>query len=221
MGWMTFPKECDVRSCSVFGDSVCCDSEADCFVCEAPNAWCHDMPEIWGNSVSEYVNYVGHIPDCVDHAIPDDVDGYPEGMLPSEAVCVVTDDMTYQEKIEALSGTIYDYDDVCDNLPDYFDYDDPYDCEELCGFDGSVECVMIPVNQMVVRLSYPKLGSVTCQMVLCPHRNRILTLSPDSDRPGETESHRTEFVLDSVTSSPMLCTHQNRRTPKWETDRPQ
>ena len=29
---MTFPKECDVWSRSVFGDSVCCDSEADRFV---------------------------------------------------------------------------------------------------------------------------------------------------------------------------------------------
>ena len=32
--------------------------------------------------------------------------------------------------------------DVCDNLPDYFDYDEPYDCEELCGFDGLVEWEM-------------------------------------------------------------------------------
>ena len=136
---MTFPKECDVRSRSVFGDSVCCDSEVDYFVCEVPNAWCHDMPEIRGDSVYEYVNYVGHSPDCVDRTVLDDVDGYPEGMLHSELVCIVTDDMPYQGKIEALSGTIYDYDDVCDNLPDY---DEPYDCEELCGFDGSVECGM-------------------------------------------------------------------------------
>ena len=38
----------------------------------------------------------------------------PVGTLPSESLCVVTDDMTYQERIEALSGTIYDHDDVCD-----------------------------------------------------------------------------------------------------------
>ena len=49
---MTFPKECDVWSRLVFGDSVCCDSEADCFGCEAPNAWFHDMPKIWGDSES-------------------------------------------------------------------------------------------------------------------------------------------------------------------------
>ena len=63
----------------------------------------------------------------------------PVETLPSEPLCVVTDDMTYQEKIEALSGTMYDYDDVCDNRPHYFDYDDPY---ELYGCDGSVECGM-------------------------------------------------------------------------------
>ena len=44
----------------------------------------------------------------------------------------------YQERIEAISGTIYDYDDVCDNRPDYFDFDDPYDYE-LYGCDGPVE----------------------------------------------------------------------------------
>ena len=67
--------------------------------------------------------YVDHGPDCVDLAVPDDIDGYPEGTFSSEPVCVITDYMTYQEKIEALNGTMYDYDDVCDNLPDYFDYE--------------------------------------------------------------------------------------------------
>ena len=52
---MMFPKECDVGSRSVFGDSVSCDSEADYFGCEAPNAWCHDIPEIRGDSVCEYL----------------------------------------------------------------------------------------------------------------------------------------------------------------------
>ena len=47
--------------------------------------------------------------------------------------------MTYQERIEALSGTIYDYDDVNDNQPGYFDYDDPCDYEEWCGWDDPVE----------------------------------------------------------------------------------
>ena len=43
------------------------------------------------------------------------------GTLSSEPLCVITDDITYREKIEALSGTIYDYDDVNDNRPGYFD----------------------------------------------------------------------------------------------------
>ena len=66
-------------------------------------------------------------------------DDYPVETLSSEPLCMITDDMTYQEKIEALSGTIYDYDDVCDNRLDYFDYDDSYDDEELYGYDGLVE----------------------------------------------------------------------------------
>ena len=50
------------------------------------------------------------------------------GTLSSEPLCVITDDMTYKKRIEALSGTIYDYDDVNDNRPGYFDY-----YEEWCG----------------------------------------------------------------------------------------
>ena len=53
----------------------------------------------------------------------------------SEPLCAIMDDMTYQEKIEALSGTIYDYDDVIGNQPGYFDYDGPQDYEEWC--DGN------------------------------------------------------------------------------------
>ena len=60
-------------------------------------------------------------------------------MFSSDPSCVDTDGMTYQEKIEILSGTMYDYDDYCDKLPDYFYYDEPYDWEELHGFDGPVE----------------------------------------------------------------------------------
>ena len=62
-------------------------------------------------------------------------DEYPFRTLLSEPLCVITDDMTYQDKIEALSGTIYDYDDVIDHTPGYFDCDDPQDFEEWCGWD--------------------------------------------------------------------------------------
>ena len=64
------------------------------------------MPVIRGDSVCEYVNYMGHNPDWVDCALPDYVDGYLEGTPPYELICVITDYMTYQEKIEALNGTI-------------------------------------------------------------------------------------------------------------------
>ena len=62
----TFLRECDVRSRSIFGDAVCWDGEADCFVCEAPSAWCHDMVGVRDDYVCEYVNYVGLDPDCID-----------------------------------------------------------------------------------------------------------------------------------------------------------
>ena len=59
---MTFPKECDVRSGSEslqsrsgVGGSGCCDSEVDYFGCEVPNAWCHNIPEIRGDSMCEYI----------------------------------------------------------------------------------------------------------------------------------------------------------------------
>ena len=50
--------------------------------------------------------------------------------------------MTYQEKIEILSGTMYDYDDYCDSCPDYCDYDEPGDWDDDYGFVGLVECDM-------------------------------------------------------------------------------
>ena len=77
---------------------------------------------------------------------------------------------------------MYDYDDVCDNLPDYFDYDEPYDCE-LCGFNGLVECG---------RCYDPCESDVSGgETILSGDGDR--PLSPDSDPPGETESHRTKF----------------------------
>ena len=87
--------------------------------------------------------------------------------------------MTDQQKIEALSGTIYDYDDVCDNLPDYFDYNDPYDYEEFIVLmvRWKVKCVMTLADRMllVARLSSPKIGLVTGQLAL---GSRLETDSP-------------------------------------------
>ena len=43
--------------------------------------------------------------------------------------------MTYQEKVEALGGDSYDFDDAVDYQPGYFDYDDPRDYEEWCDWN--------------------------------------------------------------------------------------
>ena len=98
---MTFLQKCVVRDCSVFDGSVYCDSEMDCGDCASPDAWCQEMPEIRDNSVCQYVNCVGSDPDFVDRTVPEGGDD-----CPVELLCVITDDMTYQERIEALSGTI-------------------------------------------------------------------------------------------------------------------
>ena len=136
---MTLLQECVVRDPSVFDGSVYCDSEMDCSDCASPDAWCRKMPEIRDDLVCQYVNYVGCDPDCVDRTVPEGGDDCPFGTLSSEPLCVITDDMTYQEKIEALSATIYDYDDVNDNRPGYFDCNDPCDYEEWCSWDDPVE----------------------------------------------------------------------------------
>ena len=186
------------------------------------------MPEVWGDSGCEYVNYVGYSPDCVDRAVLDDSDGCPEGTLPSVPVCVVTDDMTYQEKIEALSGTMYDYDDVCDNLPEYFDCNKPDDWEELSGFDGPVECGVCCGPCQTDVSDGGTIGSVTCHIVLCSLRNRILPELEANPPPGmqtnlsrlllttwERPNHtRPSLVLDLVTISPTSRTHRHRMIPK-------
>ena len=89
---------------------------------------CHPMvsgdARVLGQFVCQYVNCVGCDPDFVDRTVPEGGDDYPVATLSSEPICVITDDMTYQERMEALSGTIYDHNDVIDNQPGYFDYDD-------------------------------------------------------------------------------------------------
>ena len=57
------------------------------------------------------------------------------GTLLSGPLCPVTDDMTYWEKLEALGGDSYDYDEGVDSQPGSFDYDDPRDYEEWCDWN--------------------------------------------------------------------------------------
>ena len=111
---MIFQQEGVVRNRSVSNGSVYGDSEMDCGDCASPIAWCQEMPEICDNSNCQYINFVGCDPHCVDRTVLEGGE---------------------KEKIEAMSGTIYDYDDVIDNQPGYFDYDDPCDYGEWCAWD--------------------------------------------------------------------------------------
>ena len=143
----------------------------NCGDCASPNAWCQEMPEICDDSNCQYIiiNYMGCDSDCVDRTVLEGGDDYPVGTLSSAPLCVITDDMTCQEKIEALSGAIYDYDDVIDNQLGYFYYDDPYDYEEWCAWDdpGKVERVVIPTDWMLLMagLSSPGFDQVSGQTV--------------------------------------------------------
>ena len=75
----------------------------------------------------------------MDYAVPADNYTCSFETLLSEPLCAVMDDMTCQERIEALSGTVYDYDDVIDNQPGSFDYDDQCDYEEWCGWNDPAD----------------------------------------------------------------------------------
>ena len=86
----------------------------------SPDPWGQEMPEICNDSNCQYINYVSCDTDNVNQTVLEGGDDYPVGMLSSEPLRNIMDDMTYQENIEALSGTIYDYDDVIDNQLGYF-----------------------------------------------------------------------------------------------------
>ena len=114
--------------------------------------------------------------------------------------------MTYQEKIEALSGTIYDYDDVSDNQPGYSDYDDSYYYEEWYGCDGTVEGEMcyVPYRSDIAGggtiFSQAWSGDRSTDVVFAPKLtdtevgDRPSTIEPD--RPADkTDSYRTAFGL--------------------------
>ena len=71
----------------------------DCGDCTSPDAWCWEIPEICDDLNCQYINYVGCDPDCVNQTILKGCDDYPVGTLSSEPICIIMDDMTYQEKI--------------------------------------------------------------------------------------------------------------------------
>ena len=136
-GEITLQQEYVVRDCLAVDGSVSGDCQMGCGDCVSATTWCQGTLGVCDKSGWQCVAYVSYDPDCGDHPVTKDDDGNPFRTMTvlAEPFCVVTDYMTYQERIEALSGTIYDYDDVLDNTPDYFDYDDHRDYEEWCGWN--------------------------------------------------------------------------------------
>ena len=91
------------------------------------------------DSIYEHVNYVGCGPDGDEPLVPEDNDDCPIKLLLSEPLCEITEDMTYQEKLGALSGTIYDYDDVNDKRQEYLEYEYQRDCECWGAWDNPMQ----------------------------------------------------------------------------------
>ena len=106
--------------------------------------------------------------------------------------------MTYQEKIDIIRGSVYDYDDYCDSCPDYFDYDEPNDFDDGYGFVGPVEykmcCVFVDRMAPVMKTHRP-------------HQDIIARLTPVT-RPTHTE-------LCSATRSPVLFMHLDLIRTEW------
>ena len=94
---------------------------------------------VWGGSVSAYVDYSGDPQNYLNCDELGGCDGCPGVTLLAEPVEVVEEGMTYQEKIDILSGSVYDYDDYCDNCPIYFDYEYPGYFDDGHGFVEPVE----------------------------------------------------------------------------------
>ena len=130
---------CVVRDDSVIDDPEYSNGEMTGGCCVSPGVWCQEMPQIQNDSDCHYVDHVRCVLVGMDYAVL--ADGYTCSfeMLLSEPLCAVTDDMTCQENIEALSGTVYDCDDVNDNQLGYFDYDDQRDYEEWCGWNDPAD----------------------------------------------------------------------------------
>ena len=97
--------------------------------------------------------------------------------------------MTFWDRCGARDGSVYDYDDYCDDSPDYFDYDEPGDfdcCPDLYGLMGPDEC------ELCHDLHRP-------DGVYCVHR-RDADVMPYVTGAGD----KTKYVLSLIRSSELL-----------------
>ena len=100
----------------------------------SPGVWCRERTRIQNDLDCQYVNYVSCDPVGMGCTVPADGCAGSFGILLSGLLCPVTDDMTNWEKLEALGGDTYDYDEGL-SQPGSFDYDDPRDYEEWCDWN--------------------------------------------------------------------------------------
>ena len=101
-------------------------------LCDSGVVSCGDRvsPAVWRirNALDcQYVNYVSCGPVGRRCALPAVGCTGSFGTLLSGPLFPVTNDMTYWEKLEALGGDSYDYDEGVGSQPGSLDYDDPRD----------------------------------------------------------------------------------------------
>ena len=93
-------------------------------------------------SVYDCDDYCDDSPGYWDNDEPGHFVVYPDVTLLADPVGVVIDGITFQERCDVLSDSVYDNDDYCDDTPDYFDCDKPGDfdgCPDVYGFIGPDE----------------------------------------------------------------------------------
>ena len=90
----------------------------------SPAVWCRERTQIRNALDCQYVNYVSCGPVSRGCAVP--ADGCTGSFLLSERFCPVADDMTYWEKLEALGGDSYNYNERVDSQPGVIGSDVPW-----------------------------------------------------------------------------------------------
>ena len=128
-----------VRDDSFVASLECNGGVASCDDRVSPAVWCRERTKIRNALECQYVNCVSC--DLVGRgcAVPADGCTGSFGTLLSGLPGPVANDMTHWEKLEALGGDSYAYDDGFGSQPSSLYYDDPRDYEEWCDWNVDIE----------------------------------------------------------------------------------
>ena len=121
---MAFPADPAADGLEYCGGGISCGDRV------SPGVWCRERTQIQNDLDCQHVNYVSCDPVGMGCTVQADGCTGSFGTLLSGPLCPITDDMTYWEKLDALGGDSYDYDEEVDSQPGSFDYDDPRDYDK-------------------------------------------------------------------------------------------